>query len=84
MSTGTAGGRLLTRTGNTWRAVKRVLEKYGKQLITLEAIAFYVFLYLPILVVIVTSFNDAQIAIAWRGSRRSGTNCFSVDRAPGW
>ena len=67
MSTETAGGKLLTRTEKTWRTVKRVLEKYGQQLITLEAIAFYIFLYLPILVVIVTSFNDAEIAIAWRG-----------------
>ncbi|MDX1579386.1 MAG: hypothetical protein R3266_12945, partial [Gemmatimonadota bacterium] len=31
------------------------------------AIAFYIFLYIPIIVVVITSFNDARIAIAWRG-----------------
>lgn len=67
MSTRNAGGVLLTRTEESWRSIKRFLETYGEKLISIQALAFYLFLYLPILVVIITSFNDARIAIAWRG-----------------
>lgn len=67
MSTRNAGGVLLTRTEETWRSMKQFLETYGNKLISIQALAFYLFLYLPIIVVIITSFNDARIAIAWRG-----------------
>lgn len=65
--TDTARGGPVARVSDAWYAIKRVLEKHGEKLISIEAIAFYLFLYLPILVVVITSFNDARIAIAWRG-----------------
>ena len=67
MSTETRGTTSEARFNSLWYRFKRVLERKAKYLISAEAIAFYVFLYIPILVVVVTSFNDARIAIAWRG-----------------
>jgi spermidine/putrescine transport system permease protein len=67
MSTETGGATAAARTGHPWYKLKRFLEKRAKFLISAEALAFYVFLYLPIVVVVITSFNDARIAIAWRG-----------------
>jgi spermidine/putrescine transport system permease protein len=67
MSTETRGTTSEARFNSLWYRFKRVLERKAKYLISAEAIAFYVFLYIPILVVVATSFNDARIAIAWRG-----------------
>ena len=67
MSTGTAGSSLLSAISNSWYTAKRYLERNGNRLLSIETLLLYAFLYLPIIVVIVTSFNDARIAIAWRG-----------------
>lgn len=67
MSTETARDGTSARTANPWYVLKRFLENNAERLISIEAIGFYLFLYLPILVVVVTSFNDARIAIAWKG-----------------
>ena len=67
MSTGTAGSGLLSAISDSWYTAKRYLEDNGNRLLSIEALLLYAFLYLPIIVVIVTSFNDARIAIAWRG-----------------
>jgi spermidine/putrescine transport system permease protein len=65
--TETTGTTSSARLSNPWYRFKRVLERNATFLISAEALAFYVFLYIPIIVVVVTSFNDARIAIAWEG-----------------
>jgi spermidine/putrescine transport system permease protein len=67
VSTETRGTTSTARTKKPWYRIKRVLERKARLLISAEAIAFYIFLYIPIIVVVATSFNDARIAIAWRG-----------------
>lgn len=67
MSTETAGTTFSERFTNPWYLVKRVIENQSGRFISSTAIGFYLFLYIPILVVVLTSFNDSRIAIAWKG-----------------
>ena len=67
MSTETSHRRPSGPIGRPWYVVKQFLEDNSQKLISATAIGFLLFLYIPILVVVITSFNDARIAIAWRG-----------------
>jgi len=43
------------------------MERFGGYLLGVEAALVYLFLYLPIAVVIVLSFNDSRFAVVWDG-----------------
>jgi spermidine/putrescine transport system permease protein len=48
-------------------AGKRRQGKWGGRLLAAHGVAGYLFLYLPILILVVFSFNASQYAAAWRG-----------------
>ncbi|GGL66091.1 ABC transporter permease [Halocalculus aciditolerans] len=49
------------------RTRSRFIQRFGGVALGLEAIALYLFLYIPIVVMIALSFNDSQTAIVWKG-----------------
>ncbi|UWG48737.1 ABC-type spermidine/putrescine transport system,permease component II [Halanaeroarchaeum sp. HSR-CO] len=68
----------------------RVFEQ-GTVLLSLEALFLYLFLYVPILVVIALSFNDSQYVLVWQGftiewwqAFFSGQTVARVDPAVAW
>ncbi|MFB6266219.1 MAG: ABC transporter permease [Halodesulfurarchaeum sp.] len=63
---------LETETGRTTvrqrlRRVRSQVFERGTVLLTAEAALMYLFLYVPILVVIALSFNDSQYVLVWKG-----------------
>lgn len=56
----------LTLSARTKRLRSRIFEQ-GTILLSLEALLLYLFLYVPILVVIALSFNDSQYVLVWQG-----------------
>lgn len=49
------------------RTRSRVMERFGGGLLAAEALLVYLFLYVPVIVLIVLSFNDSRFAIVWQG-----------------
>ncbi len=49
------------------RPRRRWLIRVGKFALTLEALLFFVFLYLPILILMIFSFNDSKSVFVWHG-----------------
>jgi len=43
------------------------MERYGGSLLGVEALLVYLFLYLPIVVLVALSFNDSRYATVWQG-----------------
>lgn len=46
---------------------KKRMSRWGSRLLTAHGVAGYLFLYLPILILVIFSFNASQYAAAWRG-----------------
>ncbi|MFB6125536.1 MAG: ABC transporter permease [Halanaeroarchaeum sp.] len=61
MSVGTGG------LGDRYRRARSRIFEQGTALLTLEALFLYLFLSVPILVVIALSFNDSQYVLVWKG-----------------
>jgi len=54
--------------GSRFRRVRsRLMEKYGGAALAGEAFLMYLFLYIPVFVLIALSFNDSRYAIVWQG-----------------
>jgi spermidine/putrescine transport system permease protein len=49
------------------RARSRLMERYGGYFLGVEAGLVYLFLYVPIVVLVALSFNDSRYAIVWQG-----------------
>lgn len=49
------------------RVRSKLIDRHGGTALGLEAILIYLFLYTPIAVMIVLSFNDSKLAIVWQG-----------------
>ena len=49
------------------RIRSKLMERYGGYILGAEAVMVYLFLYLPIAVLVALSFNDSRYAIVWRG-----------------
>lgn len=59
-----------TNDASLYRRFKRVRSRVferGTSVLALETLLIYVFLYLPIAVLIALSFNDSRYALVWRG-----------------
>lgn len=59
----------MSTTSTSWfkRARSRLIDRHGGTALGLGAVLVYVFLYAPIAVMIVLSFNDSRLAIVWQG-----------------
>ncbi|MFB6082279.1 MAG: ABC transporter permease [Halanaeroarchaeum sp.] len=59
----------MSTTNVSWfkRTRSRYIQRFGSLGLMLEAIGIYLFLYIPILVMIALSFNDSRTAIVWKG-----------------
>jgi len=53
--------------GRLRRARSNLMERYGGSLLGVEALLVYLFLYLPIVVLVALSFNDSRYATVWQG-----------------
>ena len=49
------------------RARSNLMKRYGGWVLGLEALGVYLFLYIPVILLIVLSFNDSRYAIVWEG-----------------
>lgn len=49
------------------RARSRLMEKYGNGLLAAETALVYLFLYVPVAILVALSFNDSRYAIVWQG-----------------
>lgn len=57
-----------TITINRFKRVRsQLIDRYGGGILGLEAILVYLFLYVPIAVMMALSFNDSRFAIVWQG-----------------
>lgn len=57
----------MSRMGTLRRVRSKLMERYGGYILGVEAGLVYLFLYLPIAVLVALSFNDSRYAIVWRG-----------------
>lgn len=57
----------MTSVSRFKRARSRLLKRFGGYFLGLEATFVYLFLYIPVVVLVVLSFNDSRYAIVWRG-----------------
>lgn len=87
MSTGTASGGFRRRL----RRYRSSIFERGTVLLSLEALLMYLFLYIPIIVVIALSFNDSQYVLVWNGfttkwyeALLSGQEVARVDPVKAW
>lgn len=55
------------RARNTAQPRQRTLIRIGKRVLSLQALLSYLFLYLPIVILIVFSFNDSKSVFKWAG-----------------
>jgi spermidine/putrescine transport system permease protein len=49
------------------RARSNLMKRYGGWILGAEALGVYLFLYIPVVLLVVLSFNDSRYAIVWEG-----------------
>ena len=62
MSTGSASLGMRVK-----RARSNFMKRYGAWVLGAEALGVYLFLYIPVVLLVVLSFNDSRYAIVWEG-----------------